>query len=258
MGRLFVAPERNERLRFRIHIYLGIGVFLLIVILSFATVLRTSLFSFRDIQIAGTTRVASSTIIAIISDRVAHDSLWRYVGEKSFLPWVFSDTQLLGSLSPLLLTAEIQWLEHILVLHVTEPTRYMIWCFEDHCSWIDNEARVLEDAPLVEGQIIPTIYDDGPLIVASGAVLSYPQMAALRDVFSFLSRSAIPILSAKLSRATLEITALSALGPTLFFSLRFPFGNTLPTIDALRQSLDLRRVAYLDFRTQNKIFYQLK
>ncbi len=123
----YFSPEKKERLRFRIRVYIIVGIFALLLILAFGAIFRLPIFYFQDIAVAPGTRIATSTILALVHEEAVRHPLWRYISERSFLPWLFTPQALLGS-ATVIVTPEPHWMERRLVLRVTEPERYMIWC----------------------------------------------------------------------------------------------------------------------------------
>ena len=79
----------------------------------------------------------------------------------------------------------------------------------------------------------------------------------LLSIISVLTQADFSIREIRLSDIGLqEIEARTYDGPTLYFSLRFSADNALAAMQDVFASMDVRDFDYIDFRVENRVFYE--
>jgi hypothetical protein len=149
------------------------------------------------------------------------------------------------------------------------------------CFWFDGDGIIFERAPNAEGSVIRVVHDYAQQGIGLGsAILPSRFIGNLFSVLRVLDASGLGIREVRIDDLALEevnvatyggpparLAAASAkqagqAGPALYFSLRFPADNAFAVLQSFAggssssAAVDLKRLEYIDFRTENRAYYK--
>src|SRR3989344_2806097 len=168
--------------------------------------------------------------------------------------------------------ASRDYLARALTLRVTERKPYAVWCVwgagedvatasgtqdvQSDCYWFDSEGFIFVKAPNTEGALLRNVLDASGRSVGVGEhILPEDMRRTLLRVFDMLTNSGVDVLRYRLEFFEKEeLTAFTSLGTELYFSLRVsPEFAAEPLKVLLTATSSLK---YIDFRSENKVFYK--
>ncbi len=126
----------------------------------------------------------------------------------------------------------------------------------DVCYWFDKDGFMFAEAPETEGVLIRSVHDvSGREIQTGNYILPNEQKNMLFKILEFVDAAGIKVKYFQLEPIEKqEVTAVSAAGPAIYFSLRLdpafalePVRTLVPTLPGLK---------YVDLRSENKVFYK--
>ena len=138
--------------------------------------------------------------------------------------------------------------------------RYVIWCLEKQgeCFWVGDNGVAFSSAPNLKGPLVFHLvrdYSEHRLSLGD-RVLGEDQFANLKKAFDLMAELAIPVSEMRIENLNFkEVTAYSAGGPKILFSLLLDpeFGSGV--IESLRQSGEWDSLSYVDLRISGRAYY---
>lgn len=158
------------------------------------------------------------------------------------------------------------FLSKVLTLVVTEREKYGVWCGESasstnavqvaNCFWFDKNGVLFREAPMVEGTLIPKIRDfTGRNLTIGNTIFEGRFTSDVLRIFELFQRAQIALIDLRVDDlASQELTADLLQKVPVYFSLRFDPSFALPALLDLKSKLT--QLSYIDFRSQNKVFYK--
>ena len=128
----------------------------------------------------------------------------------------------------------------------------------ESCYWFDGTGVIFEKAFDAEGNLLLAVHDYSQKDPGTGqAILPARFVPDLISILSVLQASGLRLKEVQLNNIGLEeIDATTYNGPTIYFSLRFPAGDTLSVLRSLILKPNFATLQYVDFRTQDRAYYQ--
>ncbi|MFA5172911.1 MAG: hypothetical protein WC435_00705 [Candidatus Paceibacterota bacterium] len=145
------------------------------------------------------------------------------------------------------------------LIEIKEREPFALWCFlkegiED-CRWFDKEGFVFMDSPLTKGVFIKSIKGDKEVEIGN-FVMAEDLFKNLKEILNIFERSDISV--SRFETGDLKNEELTAYVGTLpiFFSLRIDPKFTEKALETLKTKFS--GLAYIDLRSENKVFYKNK
>ncbi len=252
------GKKTRRILRNCIFIFLGIG-FLVDGIGYF--VLRTGVFRTKDITVEGNRDISSQDILSAARAQIFDDSYLKYIfGFNNLLIWP-EKFENINKLVPKIKSIEVDksYLKKKIVLKVVERQGYGVWCMEgaeEKCFSFDDEGIIFSRGMPSEGSLIHNIRDYserqlGMLL----PVLSMDRFKYLKEIFDVLEAGGLNYKFLEIQNLNLEeVKAVSSVGPTIYFSLRFSPDFALAAMKEIGGGIS--KLEYVDFRVENKVYYK--
>lgn len=253
--------SRRKRRLFLISLYAGLALCLIIAAIAWVF-LHSPLVRVDQVVISGNNAVAEQDIRDLLEAKIIGGSfLHALTGFNNMLVWPkelnASETAMFPAIASLTITTSI--FTHKVSVAVTERTPVGVWCSGNDCWWFDGNGIIFKRAVEGEGSFVMTVYD------ASNRALGL-NLKILPDQFIRGALSIITVLesgSVKAKHIDLTDLTLHELdvetyeGPKLYFSLDFPAGSGVAEALAnLRAKPGFNKLAYVDFRVENKVYYK--
>jgi len=139
------------------------------------------------------------------------------------------------------------------------------------CFWFDEDGVIFERAPDAEGSVIRIVHDYSQEHLGPGStILPARFVPNLFSIFRVLAASGVGVAEVRLDDLDLEEIRVATydglpagqVGPTLYFSLRFPADNALAVMRSLTGgssssiAAGLHKLEYIDFRVENRAYYK--
>ena len=202
------------------------------------TVFFTNTLRFSEIVIRGTNILAASDIFS---------------SERN--PYLF---QKIIVTDPLVASVSVykDFFDKTLTLEIEERTPHGIWCGEASCFWFDKAGLLFAEAPAGEGGLVKSVYDTSGRTLQRGAyVLPQSELKNLFAIFEVVDVAGVGVIKFSLpSLDKQEFHAVTAQGAELYFSLRYDPLFALEALQSLKPQLGT--LEYIDFRSENRVFYQ--
>lgn len=128
-----------------------------------------------------------------------------------------------------------------------------------NCYWIDEQGIVFAPAPEAEGFIIPKVFEKGgrQQLQFGQPFYDNPQLVenALK-IIREVKNSSLAVFRFSTKDANLQELTAETSGFNLYFSLRFLPDDLERILANLANRLDLKKLEYIDFRVENRIYYK--
>ncbi len=232
------------------------GVFLLVIILFLGFIAGASFLNFKEIKISGSSRIAGADILANLRVEKLKNPFARYLGYGNMILWRDGELDL-GDDFPVRVIAENNVWERILEIKVEDRVRFLVWCRSERCYWVDDAGIVLEPAPIAEGQLISVVYDGGgnALVPGIGVFEDDSRFLRLKNILEIVGKNKIPV--SKILIDGDDVNMGTMWGTDFLFSLRFD-SFFVKALDQLMTRIKISKMAYIDFRVENKIYYKAR
>lgn len=257
--------RQRQRIRRLIYVFFA-GLFLIAITWIF---LRSPIVRLRSLEIDGNRQMSDRDVMILLQSRVFKMPSMRFLGFRNLIAWPeevsAEDLKLFPGVKSV--SIEKKYSEGKITVRVVERETYGIWCFMNYdfprCVWFDLEGVALERAPFAEGSLITQVSDfaqDSPRLNAR--VIPAKFIPPLFSIFRVLEESGLRVLAIHLKNLDLqELSVITAEGPRLLFSLRFPAENTLGVLRSLRAETSpgakpFRELEYVDFRVEHRAYYK--
>jgi len=278
--------KRKQRRRYII-ITLSVIAACLVVVGTFWLVFKSPVFKIQNIVVNGNASVASDDIIALVRSAALknHNFIGSLLGIGNILLWPnlvsSSDIASIPELASVRVTKN--YITRTIAVIVTERKPFAVWCFmpkgetvdmdnsgmvttttaameeaDEQCYWFDNGGVMFKEGFDSEGSVILAIHDYSQSPAPLGtAILPSRFILNLVSVVDVLRASRLNVKEVRLNDIGLqEIQATTYDGPDILFSLRFPANVDLPVIQSIMAKPGFKNLQYLDFRTENRAYYE--
>ncbi len=130
--------------------------------------------------------------------------------------------------------------------------------YGESCYWFDETGTLFEPAFDAEGNLLLAIHDYSQKDPGAGGIILPPRFIAnLMSILTVVQDGGLRLKEIQLNTIGLEeIDVTTYNGPTIYFSLRFPAGDTSSALRSLMSKPTFSRLQYVDFRTQDRAYYQ--
>lgn len=234
--------------------------FILLVAGAVYAVFRFSFFRLTTVEVSGSPRTEEikNAFIAELNK----NSSFRFLGPENLFFW--SANAVKEKPVDLLWISEFilkrNWREKKVFIEVKEWRPNLLGCvgLSPLCYWLSEKGMVLAAAPLAEGFIIPKLYIENKQTLSPGdlflsSVDSPENVLEIVRQFRDFSFAPVRFLIKNPEFRELEVETD---GPKLYFNLRFEPQNIIWALDDLADRLNFKKLEYLDFRTENRVFYR--
>jgi hypothetical protein len=179
-----------------------------------------------------------------------------------------SDVALVPQLAGI--TLQKNYGSHTVTAVVAERIPSAIWCAmpstlangdlsgDESCFWFDDTGTLFQKAFDTEGSELFAVHDYAQSGLAiGGKILPDPFVPNMISILDTLEASGLTAKEIALRDLSLEEVDVSTYnGPALYFSLRFSATEDLSTLQQLMEKPDFNSLQYLDFRTENRVYYK--
>lgn len=283
--------SREERRRARIFSILALLVICGLLIGGAWTVIYSSLFKIKSIEVTGNRSVLNDDIIALGNSEISRDSFWkRILGTDNILAWPdgFSGDSL--KFLPELKSFSVQksYGRRKIKITVEEKKPYGVWCviarpndnrikandnlifdnnsilFDENssdnraCWWFDSSGIIFQKAIGVEGNLIAALNDYSQKNIGPNSkILPDEFIPNIFSIFRAVSASGLSVKETRLNDLALqEIEVDTYDGLKIYFSLRFSADNVPEVIKSLKEKITFGNLQYIDFRVENRVYYK--
>lgn len=260
----YLSDSERKRRRRRRRFMLIAGVLLFLCVLGFAAwaALFSPWFQIRSVIVEGATRIRPEEVIAFVQDLASRSPLAPLAGSRNILLWPASvspdDLRRFPAVKTILIRKEYR--ARIVRASLEEREPFGIWCFDTakQCFWFDREGVLFDPAPAAEGALIKTVKDSSQDAgTLGGRILPARFAQNAISVIETLTASGLAVREIRLrDLAAEELSVSPYAGPELYFSLRMPASGALPVLQSLMESASFGNLEYIDFRTENRVFYK--
>jgi len=248
--------KKSQRI-FKIKIYGGLAVFLLLLVGIFYAVVYSPLF--KIMRINADTEAGIEELKSFFSNR---SKLAKFLGVNNILVWNNNVGDFLKQ-NPQIINLSIKknYFKREVRVNFQKRERFGVWCFQAVCMWFDKNGVAFEHAPKTEGEMIYKVDDfSGRQLVIGDEVIKEDLFANLLKIFNVLEQSDLNIRTLQIKDLSLQeaiIEPMDVLTPKIYFSLRFDPAFTMPAIQAIKE-YGLSKIEYVDFRVENRAYYKTK
>lgn len=210
------------------------------------TVFFTNLFRFDGIIVRGTSIISKEELFS---------------GKP--LPYLFGSVNVS---SPLVASVKINKniFHKILTLDIEERKPFGVWCnshdasstLPEHCLWFDHDGFLFAPAPATLGILVKSIYEvNGRELTPGAYVLPVNALKYMFSIFGVLDSAQVGVTKSILpDLKSQELHAVTPEGTLIYFSLRLDPAFTLEALKSLKSKLG--EIQYIDFRSENRVFYK--
>ncbi len=265
---------------FKIKIYIGLAVFLLLLAGIFYAVVYSPLFKITRIN----TDTDTEELKSFFNSR---SKLAKFLGANNILVWNNNVGDFLKQNPQIInLSVEKNYFNRGIKINFQKRERFGIWCLqaltntdltqtnaensqyksvfsprEFVCWWFDRNGVAFEHAPKTEGEMIYKVDDfSGRQLIIGDKVIKEDLFANLLKIFNVLEQSDLNVRTLQIKDLSLQETTIepvNALMPKIYFSLRFDPVFSMPAIQAIKE-YGLNKIEYVDFRVENRAYYKTK
>lgn len=246
----------------------GVGIF------AFWIVAKSPLFHIDHFVVTGNRTVATNDIVTLLQASMSQHRtfLFSLLGMNNMLSWpeslATSDVALVPQLAGV--TLQKNYGNHTVTAVVTERVPFAIWCEmpqigadgnplgDESCFWFDGAGTLFQRAFDTEGSELFAVHDYAQSgLNIGGKILPDPFVPATISILDTIEESGLTAKEVALRDLSLEEIDVSTYnGPVLYFSLRFIATEDLSTLRQLMEKPDFDSLQYLDFRTENRVYYK--
>lgn len=226
-------------------------------------VLYSGLFTVKQFSVSGETSLSPDTIIAKLSEVKLSDALHAWLGPQNVLFWFLGDqaagnTRTLPGLATISLATNI--FKRDVMIRVESRELSGVWCVMEHeCYGFDTDGVLFTRVPDASGALILKIDDTNhrPVVLGANPLPRSEWLANILSAVGSMKRSMLAVRAIRIRDSSLEEwEAELSSGTLLYFSLHFTPSNLDRVFASIGEKVSLNRVAYLDFRVPNKIYYK--
>ena len=247
---------RQQR-SFRIKIYVGASILLLVLMLILYILVYSPIFQVRDFNISGNDRLPKNEVVKILEPLVLRDKIKNFLGIKNLLAWN-TDNPDVSKTALALANIKRDWIRQSVNIDIKERERLAIWCDKNNnCYWIDREGTAFEEAPQTEGQLILTVRDQTTETVIKGTkVIEDRFVKNLVRILNGILEFKMSVKRIAFDKKLQELRLETYPGPDFLFSVRFDPILNLASLKSLQEKIELKGIKYFDLRVENRIYYK--
>lgn len=141
---------------------------------------------------------------------------------------------------------------------IKKREKFGIWCVIE-CWWFDKNGKIFEKAPRIEGEMIYKINDYSNRQLAIGSqIIEENLFENLLKIFEAINKAGLNVKTLYLRDLVLQEVSVESSGlPKIYFSLRFDPSFALSAIEKLKKEGIFKKINYIDFRVENRVYYNL-
>ena len=238
------------------------GVALLLTGLTYLCV-YSPMFRITEVKIVGAGQMQTEALLAALKVQVAASPLG-WLGNDNYLAW--PDELPYRTAQVQNISIQKSFLPRSITIHVTPRTRYAVWCNDiearqQSCYWVDPNGIIFERAPIAEGQLVQTIYDDasGAFGLIGEPVLAESSFQIVKKVVEGTQALGLAVRRMRITHELQELRVDTEQGARILFSLRFdPEPTALPALARFMKKPGLTRVEYLNLTVENRAYVKHK
>ncbi len=252
--KVHTAELEKRRFRRRLSIYLALFISIA-GFLGGAVMFFGESFKFQEIKIIGVSPVLVEDLKKVLINEAKQVYGANWLGYRHMALWLGDE---LISADPRLSGSQLKKDIFKRILTVAAPVheRAIIWC-SDFCYWLDKSGRVLEKAPSAEGELVPTVFAVGGGEAAGGQpVLPIESFNNLVSFFNLLKSTGLKNFRFHVDRSEQELLAEQKGLASIYVNLRYKPDFIEGPLRRIMQSPGLSKLSYLDFRTQNRVYFR--
>lgn len=251
----------------RFKVWLLIGGFVLLVIAAAGGyfVVYSDFFKVRNFEIEATSLVPRDILFSVLTSEMKLTQKWKNrLGQNNILFWEFDKkprvkSELLAALSDL--DVETNLREKKVVVRVKERELFAVWCLSKlgRCYGIDKEEIPFVAVPEPQGSLILKFEDQNEREIKLGepVLANREWFKNLLHTVETIKVSNLPVSAVVIKDLVLEEWEAEIYpGTSFYFSLNFVPENLESLLKNLSKQLDFKKLTYLDFRVQNRIYYK--
>lgn len=254
---------KKKKIKTKHWLFLGIIVFIVVLIGVSYLILYSGAFTINDLKVEGAEITSENTAInRITSDLAGRSSLLGVVGSENILFWMTGTDKLNNLILPTAESIDIKsnFSKKSININIKERGLYGVVCkSKGNCFAFDNEGVVYAPAPYVKGELVLRIEDESSTPVVLGKKL-FSKDQWLDNIFKTLNVlksggfkiSSITIRNVELHEWAVELSS----SMKFYFSLDFVPKQLSSTLKAVKERLDLKKLQYLDFRVEGRVYYK--
>jgi hypothetical protein len=271
--------KQHSELFRKILIYGGL-VLAVFILASFVYAVRYSkFFKIKNINIVGIQSVSSEEFVDNLKNFFTEQSkISRFLGTDNILAWGDAGADFFKKYPQFeSIRIEKKYFNKEIMIVANEREKFGIWCFKtrkdaeleqsrneaeginEWCGWFDRNGIIFSEAPVIETEILNRVNDLSDRVIGMGdKVLPDNFMVNLLEIFSVLEKEDINTKTIYLKDFGLEEVETASVNatPKIYFSLKFDPKFSLGVIDSLRKSGEWKKLNYVDFRVENRVYYR--
>lgn len=128
------------------------------------------------------------------------------------------------------------------------------------CWWFDEEGIIFKETAAVESELFNRVNDfSGRNLSAGDEIMPARLFENLKAIFSILEKIDLNAKTVNLDDLSIEEVYIESISdPKVIFSLRHNPSFILGAVEALKKDGRWKKVLYVDFRVENKVYYKMK
>lgn len=247
--------------RLRIYGY-GAGIILLALGIGYLVII-SPLFKISSVVVEGGETIDRDALLATLKKQVAASRLG-WLGTDNYLAWPSGIDYSTAQVKDVSVKKSI--FSRSIVITASARDRYAVWCANrsasgEPCYWVDPSGIMFARAPVAEGQLVQTIYDDGTATIGAigDPVLASSSFLFVKKIIAGTKRFELRVHSMTVSRALQELILETATGARVNFSLRFdPEPTALPALARFMEKPGLDKLEYVNLTVENRAFIKTR
>jgi hypothetical protein len=244
--------RRNFFRRLRIYGYFSGAVLIIVGAIYLFT--GSPLFKIGSLTVVNASGIDEAALISTLKTQVAGGS-YGWLGGDNWLAW----SKKLEYSTPRISTIAIakSFWNRSVTITVIPRERYVVWCgTSEICYWVDTSGVIFELAPVADGQLVQTVFDDNESIGAVGDNALAPEaFSVVKKILDGTRTFNMNIAKVSINRNLQELIITTASGSRVIFSLRFdPEPTALPALARFIQKPGLANLEYVNLTVENRAF----
>ena len=266
--------RRKEKHRRRLWWLAAMVLVFGVTLFIFWVVAESPVFRIDHVVVTGNLAVRADDVANLLQASMSrHATIWSTIlGTKNMLIWpralASSDIALVPQLAGVAL--QKNYADHTITASVIEREPVAIWCEmpaidangnpsgDESCFWFDDTGTLFEKAFDTEGSELFAVHDYSQKGLGIGKnILPGIFVPNMLSILGTVKASSITVKEIALNDISLqEVDVLTYNGPAFYFSLRFSADDDLEVLRQLMEKPDFNLLQYVDFRTENRMYYK--
>ncbi len=216
------------------------------------------LFKVGSLRVINANGIDESVLITTLKAQVAASS-HGWLGADNWLAWSEKLTYSTPRIATISVTKSF-W-DRGITITVAPRERYVVWCgTNENCYWVDTNGVIFEPAPVADGQLVQTVFDDAEPVGSIGnTVLATETFSIVKKILDGTQALSMNIVKVAIHRSLQELIITTAQGSRILFSLRFdPTPTALPALARFIQKPGLSKLEYVNLTVENRAFTKPK